>query len=62
MALVDKILAKRMRFFYGLIQVLQDVRNFSWKQLVQALFLYGEKKLAAECFIEKWVILGLYFA
>ena len=61
MALVDKVLTKRMRLFPGLYKYYKMLEMFLENSLFKPFSCMG-KKLKAECFIEKWVILGLQFA
>ena len=58
MALVDKVLTKRMRFFPGLYKYYKMLEIFPENSLFNP-FSCMRKKLEAECCIEKWVIIGL---
>ena len=61
MALVDKVLTKKMIFFPDLYEYYKMLEIFLENSVFKPFSCMG-KKLEAECFIEKWVILGLQFA
>ena len=58
MALVDKVLTKKVRFFRDLCKYYKMLEIFLENSVFKPFSCMG-KKLEAECLIEKWVILGL---